>query len=220
MSEGKSFPVETVYLGPPGRNFGDLRTLRSPRCDARAERRAGRGRWGRAVLSPGAAEINRVVAALRDGSTESLSVLPLYGALGQAEQQAALAPAPGGTRRVVVSTPIAESSLTIPGVRIVVDSGLARRPKFDSNKGMTRLDTALISVASADQRRGRAGRGHPGRATGCGVNARTRSSRRMRSRRLPTRISRRWRWTWRRGGSATTRGSPRCRGSILPPRVD
>jgi ATP-dependent helicase HrpB len=71
-----------------------------------------------------------------------LSVVPLYGALSQAEQAAALAPAPPGTRRVVVSTPIAESSLTIPGVRIVVDAGLARSPRFDPRKGMTRLDTA------------------------------------------------------------------------------
>ena len=166
VSEGKSFPVDTIYLGPPGRNFGDLEN-----ATVSAVRRAladAPGVEGGDVLCflPGAGEINRVVAALRDGASSSqdgtLSVLPLYGALSQAEQQAALAPPPTGVRRVVVSTPIAESSLTIPGVRIVVDAGLARRPLFDSNKGMTRLDTARISVASADQRRGRAGRVAPG----------------------------------------------------------
>ena len=104
----------------------------------------------------------RVVAALRDGRSESLSVLPLCGALGQAEQQAALAPAPGWYAQGGGQHPDRGSSLTIPGVRIAVDSGLARRPRFDSNKGMTRLDTALVSVASADQRRGRAGRVAPG----------------------------------------------------------
>ena len=166
VSEGKSFPVDTIYLGPPGRNFGDLEN-----ATVSAVRRAladAPGVEGGDVLCflPGAGEINRVVTALRDGAASSqdgtLSVLPLYGALSQAEQQAALAPPPTGVRRVVVSTPIAESSLTIPGVRIVVDAGLARRPLFDSNKGMTRLDTVRISVASADQRRGRAGRVAPG----------------------------------------------------------
>ena len=166
VSEGKSFPVETTYLGPPGRNFGDLEDATVAAVRRALSDRPGADGGDVLCFLPGAAEINRVVAALRDGQRdgqrEPLSVLPLYGALSQAEQQTALAPAPDGTRRVVVSTPIAESSLTIPGVRIVVDSGLARRPRFDSNKGMTRLDTALISVASADQRRGRAGRVAPG----------------------------------------------------------
>ena len=123
VSEGRSFPVETTYLGPPGRNFGDLET-----ATVAAVRRALRenpGPEGGDVLCflPGAGEINRVVSALRD---DGVVALPLHGGLSREDQAAALAPAPPGTRRVVVSTPIAESSLTIPGVRVVVDSGLRR----------------------------------------------------------------------------------------------
>ena len=159
VSEGRSFPVETTYLGPPGRNFGDLET-----ATVAAVRRALRenpGPEGGDVLCflPGAGEINRVVSALRD---DGVVALPLHSGLSREDQAAALAPAPPGTRRVVVSTPIAESSLTIPGVRVVVDSGLRRAPRFDPRKGMTRLDVVLISRASADQRRGRAGRVAPG----------------------------------------------------------
>ena len=132
VSEGRSFPVETTYLGPPGRNFGDLET-----ATVAAVRRALRenpGPEGGDVLCflPGAGEINRVVSALRD---DGVVALPLHGGLSREDQAAALAPAPPGTRRVVISTPIAESSLTIPGVRVVVDSGLRRAPRFDPRKG-------------------------------------------------------------------------------------
>ena len=89
-----------------------------------------------------------------------------------AEQHAALAPAAAGTRRVVLATNVAESSLTLPGVRAVVDLGLAREPRFDPNSGFTRLETMAIAQASADQRAGRAGRLGPGNAaTGCGRKA-------------------------------------------------
>lgn len=115
------------------------------------------------VFLPGAAEIRRAVEAIRDGTTDSrLRVLPLYGDLGTAEQDAALRPAPDGTRKVVVATNIAETSLTIEGVRVVVDGGLERRQRFDPNTGMSRLETVAISRAAADQRRGRAGRTAPG----------------------------------------------------------
>ena len=83
---------------------------------------------------------------------------PLHGELSQAEQQAALAPAEPGTRRIVLATNVAESSITLPGIRAVVDAGLAREPRFDPNSGFTRLETVDISQASADQRAGRAGR--------------------------------------------------------------
>ncbi len=89
-------------------------------------------------------------------------MLPLYGDLDATAQDAALQPAPAGRRKVVVATNLAETSLTIEGVRIVVDAGLERRQRFDPNSGMSRLETVAISRASADQRRGRAGRTAPG----------------------------------------------------------
>ena len=98
------------------------------------------------------------------GEGANLEVLPLHGELSLAEQQAALAPADAGTRRVILATNVAESSVTVPGVRAVIDSGLAREPRFDPNSGFTRLATVSISQASADQRAGRAGRVAPGNA--------------------------------------------------------
>ena len=91
-----------------------------------------------------------------------IEILPLHGELALADQQAALAPADSGTRRVILATNVAESSITVPGVRAVVDTGLAREPRFDPNSGFTRLATVNISQASADQRAGRAGRVTPG----------------------------------------------------------
>ena len=93
-----------------------------------------------------------------------IEVLPLHGELSLAEQQAALAPADAGTRRVILATNVAESSITVPGVRAVIDAGLAREPRFDPNSGFTRLSTVNISQASAEQRAGRAGRLAPGSA--------------------------------------------------------
>jgi ATP-dependent helicase HrpB len=113
---------------------------------------------------PGAAEILRTAdqlgAAL--GPDAAVDVHPLFGALPAAEQDAALAPGLPGRRRVVLATDIAETSLTVAGVRVVVDAGLARRPVFDAGTGLTRLATAPASRASADQRAGRAGRLGPG----------------------------------------------------------
>ncbi|MFO1426043.1 MAG: helicase-related protein [Steroidobacteraceae bacterium] len=89
-------------------------------------------------------------------------MLPLYGELAAEQQDAALAPATDGARRVILATNIAETSLTVPGVRVVVDSGLVRRAVFDPVTGMSRLETQRISRASADQRQERAGRTEPG----------------------------------------------------------
>ena len=116
---------------------------------------------------PGAGEIHRVGDLLRTelgaaSTAAPVDVLPLHGSLGAADQDAALAPSPPGRRRIVLATDIAESSLTVEGVRVVVDSGLARAPRFDARTGMTRLQTISISKASADQRTGRAGRLGPG----------------------------------------------------------
>ena len=89
---------------------------------------------------------------------EKIEIVALHGELSLAEQQHALAPAEPGTRRIVLATNVAESSVTLPGIRAVIDAGLAREPRFDPNSGFTRLETVAISQASADQRAGRAGR--------------------------------------------------------------
>jgi ATP-dependent helicase HrpB len=116
------------------------------------------------VFLPGQAEIRRVHQQLADALGESTQVLlcPLHGELDLAAQRAAIDPAPAGKRKVVLATNIAETSLTIDGVRVVIDAGLARVPRFDPGSGMTRLDTQRISRASATQRAGRAGRLEPG----------------------------------------------------------
>jgi ATP-dependent helicase HrpB len=117
------------------------------------------------VFLPGAAEIRRVARELAHHPLpEPAAVLPLYGALPPEEQDRALAPEPAGRRKVVLATDLAESSLTIEGVRAVVDAGLAREPRFDAATGMTGLVTVPASRASADQRAGRAGRTGPGLA--------------------------------------------------------
>ncbi|MHC8368696.1 ATP-dependent helicase HrpB [Pseudomonas sp. ZT5P21] len=116
------------------------------------------------VFLPGQAEIRRVHQQLADALGENTAVLlcPLHGELDLAAQRAAIDPAPAGKRKVVLATNIAETSLTIDGVRVVIDAGLARVPRFDPGSGMTRLDTQRISRASATQRAGRAGRLEPG----------------------------------------------------------
>ena len=112
---------------------------------------------------PGQAEILRTAALLdarlRPGEAD---IAPLYGALDRALQDRAVRPAPDGRRKIVLATSIAESALTIEGVRVVVDSGLARVPRFEPDLGLTRLETVRASRASCDQRRGRAGRTAPG----------------------------------------------------------
>ncbi len=115
------------------------------------------------VFLPGVAEIRRVESLLAEARLPaSISVQPLYGDLPGAQQDEALRPSPAGRRKVVLSTSIAESSLTIEGVRVVVDSGYMRQPRFSPSTGMAKLETVRVSQASADQRRGRAGRLGPG----------------------------------------------------------
>ncbi len=116
------------------------------------------------VFLPGQAEIRRVHEQLEEslGSRPDILLCPLHGELELNAQRAAIEPAPSGRRKVVLATNIAETSLTIDGVRVVVDAGLARVPRFDPASGMTRLDTQRISRASATQRAGRAGRLEPG----------------------------------------------------------
>jgi ATP-dependent helicase HrpB len=158
-SEGRSFPVETIYLErPAGQAVED--------AVAGAVRRALDEVAGDLlVFLPGAAEIHRVARRLDDleGGLERVRVAPLYGDLAQAEQDAAIQPDPAGRRRVVLATAIAETSLTIEGITVVIDGGLMRVPRFDPRSGMTGLETVRVSQAASDQRRGRAGRLGPGR---------------------------------------------------------
>jgi ATP-dependent helicase HrpB len=117
------------------------------------------------VFLPGAGDIRRVESALSapgSGLPDGVDIRPLYGALPIGDQDAALAPSPPGRRRVVLATDIAETSLTVDGVRVVVDGGWHRTPRYDPRSGLTRLETVGITKASADQRAGRAGRTEPG----------------------------------------------------------
>ncbi|HEY0961262.1 MAG TPA: ATP-dependent helicase HrpB [Pseudomonadales bacterium] len=110
------------------------------------------------VFLPGQREIGQVESALGGAAFQALDVIALYGVMPIEKQSAALAPSSDGRRRVILATNLAESSVTLPGVRAVIDSGLAREPRFDPNSGFSRLETVYISQASADQRAGRAGR--------------------------------------------------------------
>lgn len=156
-SEGRAFPVETRYLG---------RKTDAPVERQMAEAIAGglRADPG-SVLAflPGAAEIRRTQNFLAERiHDDRIEIVPLFGALDAAVQDRAIAPAPNGHRKVVLATSIAETSLTIEGVRIVVDSGLARVPRYEPDIALTRLETVRASRAAVDQRRGRAGRTSPG----------------------------------------------------------
>ena len=153
-SEGRMYPVETRYLGRSQERIEDRM--------AAAIRRALREEEG-SVLAflPGAGEIRRTAERLED-LPDTVHVAPLYGALSPADQDAAVSPAPPGTRKIVLATDIAESALTIEGVRIVLDSGLSRVAEDHVGGLGQRLVTVRASLASVDQRRGRAGRTAPG----------------------------------------------------------
>jgi ATP-dependent helicase HrpB len=148
-SEGRAFPVRTEYVGAPGRGRFDLQNAVVSAVGRALDEHPHADGGDILVFLPGAREINDAVAALRrnEPRVKPELVLPLHGGLSREDQASALKAAPPGSRRVVVSTPIAESSLTIPGVRLVVDSGLRKTPRFDARKGMTRLDVARVSVA-------------------------------------------------------------------------
>ena len=156
-SEGRAFPVETRYLG---------RDPRAPieRQLADAVERALRAESGSLlVFLPGAGEIRRTEELLKERVREpNVDIVGLFGALDAREQDRAISPSPAGRRKVVLATSIAETSITIEGVRVVIDSGLARVPRYEPDVGLTRLETVRVSRAAADQRRGRAGRTEPG----------------------------------------------------------
>jgi len=158
---GRVFPVEVHHVGngmpmlPGGREApesGVVRTIKRALAEAPGDM---------LVFLPGAGEIRRVQGML-GGLGADVDVLPLFGELAAGDQDAALRPAKAGRRKIVLATNIAETSLTIDGVRIVVDAGLERRSLFDPSSGMNRLEVQRISRASAEQRAGRAGRTAPG----------------------------------------------------------
>ncbi len=155
-AEGRSFPVETRWLPRPLRREARFEAemaglIRTALSESEGDLLA---------FLPGEGEIRRVAALLGD-LPRGVALHPLYGALPLAAQRAAIAPAERG-RKVVLATAIAETSLTIEGVRVVVDGGLARRARFDPGSGMARLVTERVTKAEAEQRRGRAGRVAPG----------------------------------------------------------
>lgn len=155
--EGRLFPVDTHYLD---------RSLSLPVDQAVAQkikRALAEETGSMLVFLPGMAEIRRVERQLQQsGLGQDVLLAPLHGDLPQQAQDFAIALSPPGQRKVVLSTSIAETSLTIEGVRVVIDSGLMRVPRFDPRTGLTRLDTIKITQDSAEQRRGRAGRLAPG----------------------------------------------------------
>ena len=155
-AEGRMFPVETRYLGRnPAERFEDAM--------ARAVRQALAEESG-SILAffPGQGEIHRTARLLADRLPAGVDLAPLYGALDKGEQDRAVEPAAPGRRKVVLATSVAETSLTIEGVRVVIDGGLSRVPRFEPASGLTRLATVRVSRSSAEQRRGRAGRVEPG----------------------------------------------------------
>jgi ATP-dependent helicase HrpB len=159
-SEGRSYPVETRYASrqPSGWIVPPV---------VQAVRRVLHDEAGDVlVFLPGAGEIKQTEQRLREGDRGTLPddvrLEPLFGNLSNEEQDRAIKPSGEGERKVVLATDIAESSLTIEGIRVVVDGGLTREPRFSPRSGMTRLETVKVSKASADQRKGRAGRVAPG----------------------------------------------------------
>ncbi|MEX2476089.1 ATP-dependent helicase HrpB [Marinobacter sp.] len=155
-SEGRAFPVDVIYRPLPrvGRVVDQVVAV----IQEALREQSG----SLLVFLPGAGEIRRVEQQLRGHLPEQVVIAPLYGNLKSDEQDRAIAPAPAHQRKVVLATAIAETSLTIDGVRVVIDSGQQRRAVFDPNSGMTRLVTGRVSKASAEQRKGRAGRVEPG----------------------------------------------------------
>jgi len=157
-SQGRTYPVDTRYLGRDDRLRLEDQVVRA------VEKALAEETGSLLVFLPGQGEILRTAERLAERLVRrpEVELAPLYGALDPRDQDRAISPAPAGKRKVVLATSIAETSLTIEGVRVVIDGGLARVPRFDPASGLTRLATARVSRAAADQRRGRAGRTEPG----------------------------------------------------------
>jgi len=159
-SEGRQYPVETIWRERPVRDSSPRGWI-EPAVAATVRRALAEAEGDVLVFLPGAAEIRRTAEALSDREP-GVDLHLLHGSLPREAQDRALAPAPRGRRKIVLASAVAETSLTIEGVRVVVDSGLMRIPRFDPGTAMTRLETVRVSRDAADQRRGRAGRTAPG----------------------------------------------------------
>lgn len=156
-SEGRAFPIETRYRGRDPNTRIEDQVAAATRAAIDTES------GSILVFLPGQGEIERVARLLDEAKLPAdIDLCPLYGALDPVRQEAAIRPAAPGKRKIVLATSIAETSITIEGVRIVVDSGLQRSPRYEPDLGISRLETIRASRASADQRRGRAGRTEPG----------------------------------------------------------
>ncbi len=156
VSEGRAFPVETRHVPREPRNRIEDEMVRTILTALRAE--------SGSILAflPGQGEIRRVAQMLEGAVGDNVEIAPLFGAMDRAAQDKAVQPAAKGIRKIVLATSLAETSITIEGVRVVIDCGLARVPRFEPDLGLTRLETVRVSRAAADQRRGRAGRTEPG----------------------------------------------------------
>jgi ATP-dependent helicase HrpB len=155
-SAGRSYPIDIRYEARAGTETASDAALAAILAAHREET------GSILVFLPGQGEIRRIAEALVGRLGPNTIIAPLYGGLTQAEQDRAIEPPPKGARKIVLATSIAETSITIDGVRIVIDSGLQRLPVFEPSTGITRLETRKASRASADQRAGRAGRTEPG----------------------------------------------------------
>ena len=152
------------------------------------------------VFLPGAPEIRRCEGFFKEtGLGQDIIVAPLYGMLSRQAQDRAIEPPPAGMRKVVLASALAETSLTIEGVNVVIDSGFMRVPRFDPRSALTRLETVRVSRASADQRRGRPGEPRRGFATACGGQRKTPCWRRSTNPRSAPRIWPLWPWSWPSG---------------------
>ncbi|WP_114007650.1 ATP-dependent helicase HrpB [Cohaesibacter intestini] len=156
QSMGRTYPVETRYL--PRKPQGRLEEAVTAAVMQALEEEEG----SLLVFLPGQAEIHRTEERLAKRLPKDILLAPLYGAMDGKAQDLAIRPVGAGKRKIVLATSIAETSLTIDGVRVIIDAGLVRRPRFEPNLGISRLETVRVSRASADQRQGRAGRTEPG----------------------------------------------------------
>lgn len=155
-SKGRSFPVETRYLGRSTSERIEPQIVRAIRQAVEEEN------GSVLVFLPGQGEIKRTADLLDGKLPANCQIAPLYGGLDAKAQDAAIKPAAPNARKIVLASAIAQTSLTIEGVRVVIDSGLARVPRYEPQTGLTRLETVRVSRATADQRRGRAGRTEAG----------------------------------------------------------
>ena len=213
--EGRQFPVEERYLPlPPAAAHSGPQALWPHMADVIAALMRQESGSLLAFL-PGTGEIRRVAELLEGRLPADTRLYPLYGMLSPQEQDAAIAPAAAGERKVVLATAIAETSLTIEGIRLVVDAGLSRESRFDPASGLSRLETVRVSLAGARQRAGRAGVWNPASAAACGSRPKSTASAPSSGRRSWMRTLRRSACNWPSGAHA---GPKTCPGWTCPPR--